>query len=229
MVIDPYLLNETREFNPADLENLVRFCVQELESRPSRGLPLPAPFDGAGIYALYYDGDFSLYQHPSIRSPDRIQPIYVGRARFTSRSGPQPLFKRLTEHAESIAAAANLEINDFSCRFLVLHPIWVSTVEDLLIRHFDTLWNGVMLGFGSHDPGGKRHTGKLSIWDTVHPGRPHEELMQRRGASTRALDEIQAAIDAFGQRRAVHPSSHSMSTEVVDQVLRRASLGDDDE
>lgn len=127
-----YQPDEINEFNPADVENLVRFCVQELESRRLHELPPPAAFEGAGIYALYYGGDFPLYQHASIRSPERTQPIYVGRARLTASSGVRPLFNRLRQHGRSIEAAENLQIEDFSCRFLVLHPIWVSTVEDLL-------------------------------------------------------------------------------------------------
>jgi hypothetical protein len=142
----------------------------ELTNRPVHPLPPPGLFNGSGIYALYYTGDFELYQSNSIRSEECNQPIYVGRARLTKTSGARPLYRRLREHETSIQQATNLHLEDFRCRFLLLHPLWVSTVEDLLIEHFDTLWNGVIDGFGVHDPGGKRHTGEIPLWDILHPG-----------------------------------------------------------
>ena len=227
---DDYQPSETREFNPADLENLVRFCVQELESRRVHELPPPAPFDGAGIYALYYDGDFPRYQHPAIRSPEKTQPIYVGRARLTKSSGVRPLYNRLRQHARSIEAAdTTLRLEDFSCRFLVLHPVWVSTVEDLLIAHFDTLWNNVVKGFGIHDPGGKRHEGELPIWDTIHPGRSHAKTMIEKGANFLPLEEIAADVDGFISRRSDEPTENALSEEKVAQILLQAVTEDDEE
>ena len=226
---DPYLPNEVKEFNPADLENLVRFCVQELESRRLHGLPPPAPFTGPGIYAIYYDGDHPLYQHEAIRSPDKTRPIYVGRARLTRSSGERPLYNRLRQHARSISDAEDLQIDDFSCRFLILHPVWVSTVEDLLIAHFDTLWNSVIKGFGIHDPGGKRHEGELPLWDTVHPGRKHVETMLNRGAATVSRSEIEKVVDAFKERRSRELTPRQISEEEVASMLRQPVPEDDEE
>lgn len=225
---DPYQPHETSEFNPADLENLVRFCVQELQSRRPHGLPPPEPFVGAGIYALYYDGDHPAYQHISIRSTDGIQPIYVGRARRTKSSGVRPLYSRLREHAKSIEAAENLRAEDFVCRFLILHPVWVSTVEDLLIEHFDTLWNSVIKGFGIHDPGGKRHEGELSLWDALHPGRAHSTTMILRGTRTPLTEDISAAVDAFIARRTLTRFPQPISQSEANHLLREAHLEDDE-
>lgn len=224
----PYLPIEVKEFNPADLENLVRFCVQEMESRRVYRLPPPEPFAGAGIYALYYDGDYPLYQHPAIRSPDHDQPIYVGRARQTKTSGVRPLFNRLREHARSIEIAENLSSRDFSCRFLVLHPVWVSTVEDILIEHFDTLWNGSIKGFGVHDPGGKRHTGEIPLWDALHPGRPHAMTMLEQGAALPTDNAISELVISFKSRRSVAPAPDTLFQEHVDQMLRMAAVEDDE-
>lgn len=185
------------EYNPADLANLVRYCVEELMKRPCYDLPLPAPFDGAGIYALFYDGDFPYYQCPAIRSADFSIPIYVGRARRTRTAGPRPLFNRLRDHSNSISEAENLSLDDFKCRFLVLHPLWVSTVEDLLIAHYQSLWNTVVTGFGVHDPGGKRHTGDIPHWDVLHPGRRHYKAMIQRGASLADAAVIRSAIEEY--------------------------------
>lgn len=224
----PYLPIEIKEFNPADLENLVRFCVQEMESRRVYRLPPPAPFAGAGIYALYYDGDHPLYQHPAIRSPTYDQPIYVGRARQTKTSGVRPLFNRLCEHARTIDVASNLNPEDFSCRFLVLHPVWVSTVEDILIEHFDTLWNGTIKGFGVHDPGGKRHTGEIPLWDAVHSGRPHAMTMLEQGAALPTEDAISELVAAFKTRRTVQPVPDALRQEHVDLMLRSAAFEDNE-
>jgi hypothetical protein len=225
----PYLPIETKEFNPADLENLVRFCVQEMESRRIYSLPPPAAFVGAGIYALYYDGEHPLYQHPAIRSPNTVQPIYVGRARLTKTSGVRPLFNRLREHARSIEVADNLNLHDFTCRFLVLHPVWVSTVEDILIGHFDTLWNSTIKGFGVHDPGGKRHTGEIPLWDALHPGRPHALTMLEQGAALPKEDALSELVESFKARRTKHGDPDLLDQEHVDQLLRAAVIADDED
>lgn len=220
-----YNPRDIAEFNPADLENLVRFCVQELMARPTYRLPLPSPFVGAGIYALFYDGDFGLYQYDLVRSPDATHPIYVGRARLTKSSGSRPLYGRLGRHATSISEAENLRIEDFRCRFLVLHPLWVSTVENLLIRHFHPLWNDAITGFGLHDPGGKRHTGNVSLWDVLHPGRPHQRMMAERGAMTRSYEDVASIVRQYREQYQAPPPNVS-PTEV--EAALQSELSDDE-
>ena len=105
---------------------------------------------------------------------------------------------------------------------------WVSTVEDLLIVHFDTLWNSAIRGFGIHDPGGKRHEGELPIWDTIHPGRSHAKTMLEKGAQAPPIDEIIAATEAFGEQRTAGLTPHPISQEEVDQILRQAPPEDDE-
>lgn len=217
-----YKPGDITEFNPADLANLVRYCVQELMTRHPYPLDLPGPFDGAGIYALFYDGDFGPYQDPSIRSPDATHPIYVGRARRTKSSGPRPLFNRLRNHAQSIASAENLDLRDFRCRFLVLQPLWVSTIEDLLIEHYASLWNTVISGFGVHDPGGKRHTGQVPLWDVLHPGRSHQRLMVARGGAAQSVDSVARLIEEYR-------SSRSASLAAISATEVEAALVSDDD
>ena len=81
------------------------------------------------------------------------------------------LFNRLKQHSRSIEQAANLDIAEFSCRFLVVVPVWITLAERFLIEHFSPLWNTVVDGFGNHDPGSGRRNMKRPKWDILHPGR----------------------------------------------------------
>src|SRR5438552_9719634 len=108
------------------------------------------------------------------------QPIYVGKAvppgarkgGFGLSTAPGPaLFKRLNEHKSSIAAAENLKVGDFFCRYLVSDDIWIPLGESLLNESFQPLWNILSEGFGIHTPGKGRKKQVRSKWDTLHPGR----------------------------------------------------------
>ena len=157
--------------------------VNALLERPCGPLP-PEPFGGIGVYALYYHGRFDLYG--PISATDCVTPIYVGKAiprggrKGLAGLGVQAtneLFRRLRDHSESIRDAENLELKDFSCRYLVVDDLWIPLAENLLIRRAPPLWNYVVTGFGSHAVGGKRETGALSAWDTIHPGRPDSKKL----------------------------------------------------
>lgn len=147
-------------------------------------------FDGAGIYAIYYTGNFSAYKAISECNRDEQfgAPIYVGRAvPKGSRKGAdlqalpgRVLFDRLQQHAKSIEEASNLRIPDFYCRFLIVDDIWIPLGESLLIAKFNPLWNKLIDGFGNHDPGKGRHAGLRPRWDVLHPGRPWAERCQPR-------------------------------------------------
>ncbi|MDR1019749.1 MAG: Eco29kI family restriction endonuclease [Synergistaceae bacterium] len=170
-----------RPFNPLDKQNLGESIAEALLASSVQSLP-PAPFIGAGVYALYYTGGFGAYKALSeMNQNSRFRcPIYVGKAvpAGTRKGGVslevehgQALYKRLAEHAESLKAALNLELSDFSCRFLVVDDIWIPLAESMLIERFKPVWNRVLDGFGNHDPGSGRHSGKMPPWDCLHPGR----------------------------------------------------------
>jgi len=163
-------------------------------------MPSP-PFAGAGVYAIYYDGDSPVYaQLAETNRHDKTgTPLYVGKAipaggrkgdRAASSAG-QPLFRRLSEHVASIAQADNLSVDDFSCRHLVVEDIWIPLGESLLIGRFRPLWNILVDGFGNHDPGARRYTGMKPMWDTIHPGRPWAARLQPH---RRTADEILALV-----------------------------------
>ena len=168
-------------FNPLDKRNLAESVARAMLLRPISPLP-PSPFVGAGIYAIYYTGKFSLYEKIAKmnRNGSFVQPIYVGKAvpagarkgGFGLGEDPgQALYKRLCDHAKSVSEAENLNAEDFHCRFLAVDDIWIPLAESLLIERFEPLWNRVMDGFGNHDPGKGRYEQKMSQWDSIHPGR----------------------------------------------------------
>lgn len=173
-------MNDTRDtlpYNPLDKEKLGESVANALLAAPLHALP-PEPFEGAGVYALYYNGSFPAYAR--LTGPDSYQyPIYIGKAvpkgarkgylSLESAIGDS-LFQRLREHAESLDQVG-LGRENLRCRHLVVDDIWIPLGETLLIRRFRPVWNVLLDGFGNHDPGGRRLTGATSRWDTVHPGR----------------------------------------------------------
>lgn len=174
-------------FNPLDKINLassIELALSRTDALPLKNLE---PFQGAGVYSLYYVGSFGAYDVLSKCNAGELQiPIYVGKADskgmrkggFLDRgSTGNVLNNRLNEHARSIELASNLDIEDFRCRFLVVDDLWISLGESLLISKYAPVWNTLVEGFGNHDPGSGRKNGKRSRWDTVHPGRPWAEKL----------------------------------------------------
>lgn len=192
-------------FNPLDKRNLgvsIADAIFKQEVYPLNSLP---SFNGAGVYAIYYKGDFPLYKKISEKNiKDFIQPIYAGKAiPEGGRKGGlgldvpmgEYLHKRLSEHRTSIEMAENLNIDDFCCRFLVVDDIWIPLGESLLIEKTKPLWNIVVDGFGNHDPGSGRRNQQLSSWDTLHPGRNWATKLQKG----KSIEEIAKQIADFLQ------------------------------
>lgn len=169
-------------FNPLDKKNLGESVAQALLDQPPVRLSEVQKFRGAGVYAIYYSGKFPAYKPlAEANAGGRLAtPIYVGKAvPAGARKGGDleadpkfALYDRLQDHAKSIEQAANLEVGDFCCRYLVVDDIWIPLGEALLIARFSPLWNKVIDGFGNHDPGKGRHEGLRPRWDVLHPGRP---------------------------------------------------------
>lgn len=116
------------------------------------------------------------------RNTDKPEwPLYVGKAipsggrkgtAVFSESVGRYLWNRLRDHADSVRAVDNLEIEDFQCRYLAIDDIWIPLGETLLIAHFRPVWNLCLDGFGNHDPGAGRYQGLRPLWDVLHKGRP---------------------------------------------------------
>ena len=90
----------------------------------------------------------------------------------------QALYKRLSEHTESLRVVTNLDLEDFYCRLLVVEDIWIPLAESMLIERYKPVWNNVLCGFGNHDPGSGRYSGKMPQWDCLHPGRAWAKKLQ---------------------------------------------------
>lgn len=175
---------------------------------PVHNLPPPDDplFIGPGVYALYYSGNYELYQPIArLNRPNCAHPIYVGKAvppgwrtgRVSLSTGKE-LFHRLNEHASSIRQVASLDVADFRCRFMILNDVesdLVGPVEAALIRFYRPLWNTVVDGFGNHDPGSGRYNQAKSQWDVLHPGRRWAEKLT--GVSPRVEDVIRQVADAI--------------------------------
>lgn len=171
---------EVLPFNPLDKKNLGASVAEAMLSSKVHSFGNLPDFRGAGIYAIYYSGGFEPYREISIRNAEsKTAPIYVGKAvpagarkgGGSGTTGGRSLFNRLSEHAESIQASENLEVLDFTCRFLVVDDIWIPLGESLLIARYAPLWNSLVDGFGNHDPGKGRYNGMRPRWDVLHPGR----------------------------------------------------------
>ena len=175
-------------FNPLDKRHLGESAAYALLNSDIYELP-PKPFVAAGVYALYYIGDYEPYKElAEVNKNDQYAcPIYVGKAvPDGARKGGQgenvdpgmALYKRLNDHAKSISAARNLKLEDFRCQFLSVDDIWIPLTESLMIERFKPVWNCVLDGFGNHDPGQGRYKGKKPYWDCVHPGREWAERLE---------------------------------------------------
>ena len=194
-----------KPFNPLDKKNLGLSVADALLEREAFRLEDIQKFDGAGVYAIYYAGNFPPYKRISAKNKNRKfdWPIYVGKAvPAGSRKGgygldEQPgnvLFKRLQEHLASVEDAENLDAKDFFCRYLVVDDIWIPLGESLLIEKFSPLWNKVVDGFGNHDPGAGRHQQQNSPWDILHPGRAWAAKLKE---SKKSRAKIEADVEAF--------------------------------
>jgi hypothetical protein len=179
------------QFNPLDKRHLGESVGQAMLRQPVIPMSNLASFNGAGIYAIYYRGNFPAYETIARKNNGQnfIAPIYVGKAapKGARKGGDLEasppgtvLFSRLMQHKRSIEYADNLNIADFHFRYLVVDDIWISLGESLLIAKFNPLWNKLIDGFGNHDPGMGRYAGLKPRWDVLHPGRPWADKCQPR-------------------------------------------------
>lgn len=200
-------------YNPLSKKNLGDSIAAALLRSDVHPLSKVDHLVGAGIYALYYTGDFKAYKR--IRAPNSgrrfRQPIYVGKAvPEGSRKGGATLNaakgaalrKRLRQHVSSIEAVSNLRLGHFYYRALTVDDIWISLGENALIEKFRPLWNVVIDGFGNNVTGKGRPDQKRSAWDAIHPGRLWTIKLKLHPRNQR---EILAEIAKHLDRRPMDP------------------------
>lgn len=207
--MSPIDIDDVQPFNPLDVKNLGETVLGALLARPPVPLMEVGSFIGAGVYALYYTGLEDVYRSISVVNQDLRfeQPIYVGKAvpkgarkgvDVATSINTKQLSVRIREHAKSISMASNLDIIDFSVRWLVVEPIWIPLGESLLIARSAPIWNTLVDGFGNHDPGAGRISGVRSRWDTLHPGRLWAEKYPARLESA---DDIAQEAKTYQQQQ----------------------------
>ena len=186
-------------YNPLSKINLARSIEGEILACPLVGLGEVGRFDGAGIYALYYAGEFEVYA-PLKASllTSNPRPIYVGKAipagGRTGGLGSEAvrtlaLSQRLAKHAASIKAAENLRLQDFQVRYLVVDDVWIPLGENMLIETYQPVWNKLVAGFGNNPPGEGRRDQQVSLWDVLHPGRSKNVSIGHQSATSAELQE----------------------------------------
>jgi hypothetical protein len=176
-------------------------------------------FLGAGIYAIYYTGDFVAYKQVAEQNREEkfAAPIYVGKAVpegarkggvLDTTKDTDALFDRLKIHAQTIEQVTNLELNDFHFRYLVVDDIWIPLGETYMIEKFQPVWNKKVDGFGNKTPGKRRKTQFKSLWDTVHPGRSYVanlELPVNPKTAEQILKEIEEYLAMPEEKKAELP------------------------
>jgi hypothetical protein len=185
----------SQAYDPLDYGNLARNVVRALMEQSCQNLP-PAPFEGVGVYALYYVGDFDCYR--AVRGEDI--PIYVGsavpagkRKGSTDSTATRSLYNRVSQHGRSIQQTENLHLEDFRCRYLVVVPVWIELAERFLIEHYRPIWNTIIDGFGNHAPGAGRKDMKRPRWDILHPGRGWAKKLKPAETTVKIIADIKSS------------------------------------
>lgn len=243
-------------FDPADPDTSGRLVAAALLAQPRISLDFVLRSYGAGVYAIYYNGDHPVYEPVSKTET----PIYVGKAdpalpsAKTPREQGQKLYGRLADHRKMIRtveayALENslpnpLRIADFECRRLVTATNAQMFAESHLINLFKPVWNSqtrICWGISKHGDTEGRNNDR-SPWDVLHPGRRWamaEKLENSRPAS-RIVEDLSAhftANAAFRDRdeiiekfmRAFAQDPMTATVPVTDDDVSPEDLGNEDD
>ncbi len=195
----------TNPYNPLHKTNLGNSVAEALLTVKVAPLSATAELDGAGVYAIYYTGNFPAYQPIARKNREGqfSQPIYVGKAvpkgarkgglSYDASKGAA-LRDRLRQHASSIDQAQNIHLVDFFYRSLVVDDIWIPLGENMMIERFKPIWNVQIDGFGNKDPGRRRAGQFRSNWDVLHPGR---DFAEKLATSPITPETLLARLDAL--------------------------------
>ena len=201
--LDPVLRPDSI-FDPTDPNTAGRVVALTLVAQPMHSLANIPDFYGAGVYAIYYKGDFTPYS----MLKGKEHPIYVGKAdpdhpaAKDAISQGTKLSMRLREHAKNICKAkSTLKIEDFECRFLIVQTGFQKSAEDYLINFFKPIWNSetkICFGLGKHGDSSDTRGNKRSPWDTIHPGRPWaENIMENQKSPELIVEQISTHLERY--------------------------------
>jgi len=222
-------------YNPLDKYNLAKSIRNEILSRRPELLTTDLKLNGAGVYAIYYAGNFPPYSQiaEANRNAHFSMPIYVGKAipkggrkggivenSMTGRS----LAERLGQHAKSIDEATNIKLSDFYFRHLVVDDIWIPLGENALITEFNPLWNAAIDGFGNKDPGRRRANQYKSPWDVLHPGRDFAEKLAESGLTPQFLEQ---RVDDFLNGRKMAKLPKTVAEELENDKAEAEAAADE--
>lgn len=224
-------------YNPLEKLNLARSIEQELLTREV--IPLAAfqrggrrkrtgaaAMLGAGVYAIYYTGNFAPYEPIAEKNREGsfLQPIYIGKAipeggrkgglHMDAAKGSR-LADRLGDHAKSIDEVENLSLEDFHVRMLVVDDIWIPLGENMLIETFQPVWNRAVDGFGNKVPGKRRTTQFRSPWDVLHPIRKGFEKLADSGLTP---EDVIERIEDYLAGRPMKPLPKGLEEQLEDEV-----------
>lgn len=198
-----------KAYNPLEKKRLAQNVADAVLGEKIVPMSELKPFEGAGVYVIYYTGDFPEYGPISeANKKNKFKaPVYVGKAvpegtrkggfGLGDDSGPV-LYKRLAKHSETIRAAKNLNLSDFYARYLVVDDIWIPLAESMLIEMFSPIWNKLIDGFGNNDPGKGRYQQQRSAWDTLHPGREWAEKCQ---SNPKTQNDLRGEVKTYHQKK----------------------------
>lgn len=201
-------------FNPNNPRIMGGFISLALVSQDRHPLNEIGRFYGAGVYAIYYNGAFPLYE----KIARTETPIYVGKAEPKDYNAETPiqqgkkLCDRLDEHGKSISGAVDtLKIEDFEFRALVVQSGLAASAEAYLIRLFKPIWNKetkIISGIGKHGDKATTRANKRSTWDILHPSR---EWAAESAVGDKTPETIQAEVEH-------HLSTHPIYTNLQDVI-----------
>jgi hypothetical protein len=217
--LDP-ILRPDAMFDPSDPATAGRVVALTLVAQAKHPLSAIPDFYGAGVYAIYYKGDYEHYRPLS----GTDHPIYVGKADPANPSAKDAVAQgvklsgRLSDHAKSIGKAlTTLNIRDFDCRFLIVQSGFQKSAEDYLINMFKPIWNSetkICFGLGKHGDSSDTRGNKRSPWDTLHPGRAWADAS---AADQKPAEQIIGQIgDHFALHRPYHDASEILERFMVD-------------
>lgn len=118
-------------FSNSAFGEMCKDAIRAFNATPVATLP-PEKFWGAGVYAIYCTSTTGIYEKfgNQVNRLGYERPIYIGSAvpkgwrksrtaGMKYSNGQGTLCDRLHDHAQSIAEAKNLSLEDFACRFMI--------------------------------------------------------------------------------------------------------------